>query len=92
MKKLQNVEYLKTIYKGEVKIVSEEELEKTILENNENYMFLHVKYEISFPTYSIINLKDGKILYCGQEKAKPGDASFGKIFYIMLTDISNSMF
>jgi hypothetical protein len=91
-KKLLQLTHLQSIYKGKIKIVSEKELQEAIKNNDKNSLYLHVKEEVSFPTYAIVNLSNKKIIYCGQERTKPGDSSIPKIFERMLINISNSIF
>jgi hypothetical protein len=83
---------IKAKYKGAVQIVTEDELAKFIKSKDANMMYLHTKEEGSFPTYAIIDIADRKIIYCGQERTKPGDSKPAKIFERMMLEISNSIF
>lgn len=78
---------LKSTYKGKVKIVTEEELASAIKNKTEDVIYLHPATELSWPTYTIIDIAERKIIYCGLEKAKFGDASTVKMFERMLESI-----
>lgn len=89
---LLEIDNLKSNYRGNIKIVSEEELKSIIASNDKNYAFLHVIMDGSFPTFSIIDISQRKIIYTGQERTKMGDTSFAKIFIRALNGISNDVF
>lgn len=86
-KKLLDVNYLQSLYKGKIKIVTEEELAEAIASKASDVIYLHLNQEISFPTASFIDISDRKVIYCVQERTKPGDASPIKITERMLESI-----
>lgn len=90
-RKLLNLDYLKSLYKGSVKIVTEEELSEAIKTGVNDAVYFHTKEEVSHPAYSMIDLDTGKIIYSGVERAKPGDSSPIKIFERMLMELSISV-
>lgn len=88
-KELLDSDYLKSLYKGNIKVVSEEELMIAIKKQNENEIYLILNFSGTFNLFSIIDLKDRKIIYCGMEKAKPGDTNKMQPFKRMLPNIYN---
>jgi len=85
---LLELENIKKYYKGKVKIVSEKELKEAILNKDPNALYLHVKEEVRWPTYSIVDLSDRRIIYCGQQVSLKGFAP--ELFTKMLADISHA--
>ena len=86
-KKLLDVNYFQSLYKGKIKLVTEEELAEAIKNRANDVVYLHLSWEVSFPTVYFVDISERKIIYCIQERTEPGDASPVKIFEIILKSI-----
>ena len=90
-KKLLQITHLQSIYKGEIKIVTEKELQETIIIRDKNLLYLQVEEVAHLPTYAIVDIAERKVVYCNQQ-SPPTITNNIKRFERMLENLSNSIF